>query len=282
MTDTKTNLNLELYLCTDVCRIIEIYYYGLRVEYGSNGTKHIEWISSRTLTYDTKRRRELISITGDGIYYLDEIELFKNCIRLTELPKNVIVTMKNMKYMFHKCRRLRCNINNWDVSRVENMSGVFCKSNFNRDIGNWDVSRVTNMSYLFDDSNFNRDISNWDVSSVENMSGTFSRSIFNRDISRWDVSKVKNMCSMFWHSEFNRDIGEWDVRHVTIMNELFAGSKFNRDISRWDVSGANDMSYMFAYSSFDRNIDAWDVSRVTHKVDMFDCCPGAVPNWYRG
>src|SRR5690625_5060426 len=60
-------------------------------------------------------------------------------------------------------------INNWDVSNVENMSGMFSvwhreDNPFNQEIGEWDVSSVTNMSLMFNGSVFNQDISNWDVS----------------------------------------------------------------------------------------------------------------------
>src|SRR5690625_6974873 len=70
-------------------------------------------------------------------------------------------------------------INNWDVSNVENMSGMFSvwhreDNPFNQEIGEWDVSSVTNMSLMFNGSVFNQDISNWDVSNVTNMVAMFS------------------------------------------------------------------------------------------------------------
>jgi surface protein len=43
------------------------------------------------------------------------------------------------------------DIENWDVSNVTNMNGLFfdeCFSTFNEDISNWDVSNVTNMSWM--------------------------------------------------------------------------------------------------------------------------------------
>ena len=85
-------------------------------------------------------------------------------------------------------------IENWDVSKVTDMSCMFwCAENFNADISNWDVSNVTDMNGMFDSaSSFNQDLGKWDVSSVEDMFSMFSDSAFNQDISDWDISNVKN------------------------------------------------------------------------------------------
>ena len=56
---------------------------------------------------------------------------------------------------------------------------------------NWDVSNVENMSGMFEEcENFNCDLSKWDVSNVENMLDMFRDYIkFNCDLSKWNVSK---------------------------------------------------------------------------------------------
>ena len=89
-----------------------------------------------------------------------------------------------------------------DTSRITDMSGVFDRECGRKDfsgIENWNVSRVTNMSDLFRYLDFNGDISKWDVSNVKNMSHMFGGSSFNGDISNWDVSKVTDMFCMFRH-----------------------------------------------------------------------------------
>ena len=55
----------------------------------------------------------------------------------------------------------------------------------------WDVSNVENMSGMFEEcENFNCDLSKWDVSNVENMLDMFRDCIkFNCDLSKWNVSK---------------------------------------------------------------------------------------------
>ena len=67
-------------------------------------------------------------------------------------------------------------------------------NNFNQPIDNWDVSKVTDMSGMFVfASAFNQDISNWDVSSVTYMPFLFGwATAFNQDLSSWSVDGVIN------------------------------------------------------------------------------------------
>lgn len=71
---------------------------------------------------------------------------------------------------------LNTDISKWDVSSVENMSGMFfyCQ-NFNKDITQWKVDKVTYMYNMFwYCKKFNQDLSDWDVSSVTDYSCVFA------------------------------------------------------------------------------------------------------------
>lgn len=138
------------------------------------------------------------------------------------------------------------------------------------------VDKIEDMSYLFCESDFNGNISKWDVSNVKNMEGMFAQSAFNNDISKWNVSNVKNMDFMFLGaSQFNQDISSWNVSNVRDMYQMFSGAlpedkwivgdvvdmSFNQDLSNWDVRNVTDMRMMFfENNSFNQNLSKWKIN----------------------
>ena len=117
----------------------------------------------------------------------------------TERPKNKDELVKIIRVTTRK-EGDNCDLNFIDVSRIKDMSYLFsdkCGLNFfNGDISEWDVSNVEDMSGMFMYSDFNQDISKWNVSKVKNMEGMFLYSHFNQDISDWDISNIKNTKDM--------------------------------------------------------------------------------------
>ena len=222
-------------------------------------------------------------------------------ITATDMPDLSAVT--DLSMMFQSCGSLVYNtsINDWDVSHVTNMSGMFATATeFNQPLNNWDVSHVTNMSSMFAEAlKFNQPLNNWVVSSVTNMSGTFVAAMkFNQNINSWNVSNVTDMSNMFGNaddfnqplnnwvtskvtnmsgmfsmaSKFNQDINSWDVSKVTNMSSMFNNAKaFNKPLNNWDVSKVTDMNSMFRYTDlFNQDITGWDVSAVTNMQSMFE------------
>ena len=115
------------------------------------------------------------------------------------------------------------------------------------EINNWDVSKVTDMSHMFKDS-FNQPLNKWNVSKVTNMRGMFwtCRS-FNPPLNNWNVSNVTTMGLMFQDAtSFNQPLNNWNVSNVTDMMLMFTRARsFNRPLNNWNVSKVETMFAMF-------------------------------------
>ncbi|WP_086253431.1 DarT ssDNA thymidine ADP-ribosyltransferase family protein [Campylobacter sp. P091] len=145
----------------------------------------------------------------------------------------------DMSWLFYESwRKDFSGIENWDVSSVTDMSGMFrgCE-NFNQPLDNWNVSSVANMSDMFADCyDFNQPLNNWNVSSVTNMSAMFYECYnFNQSLDNWDVSSVTSMSYMFYDCKnFNQPLDNWDASSVTDMSEMFDGCiNFNQPLNNW-------------------------------------------------
>lgn len=98
----------------------------------------------------------------------EQLKLLVDCplIHLGDIDTSLITDMSNL-FLFSK-RTDFSGIENWDVSKVENMCCMFlCAENFNGDISKWNVSNVRNMAWMFEGAKlFNQPLNDWNVSSV--------------------------------------------------------------------------------------------------------------------
>ena len=161
-----------------------------------------------------------------------------------------------------------------NLSDVKDMSGTFSFSKFNLPLDNWDVSNVTNMSGMFANAiSFNQPLDNWDVSRVEKMSEMFAHAkSFNQPLNQWKVSNVTDMSSMFEEADsFNQPLDNWDVSGVEDMSGMFYNAtSFNQPLEKWNVSNVKNMGGMFfEATSFNQPLDKWNISNVTNMNGMF-------------
>jgi surface protein len=171
-------------------------------------------------------------------------------------PMIIAKNLEHLKELIEKEIKIsgnHCDLNHIDISRIKKMSYVFenraCY--FNGDISKWDMSKVEDTSYMFYKSDFNGDISEWNISSVKNMCGMFMLSKFNGNISQWDVSNVENMCGLFHTSQFNGDVSNWDVSNVKDMSMMFMRTNLNCDISKWNIGKVEEIRNIFYECSCD-------------------------------
>ena len=114
-------------------------------------------------------------------------------------------------------------IKDWDVSKVENMKGLFLY-NFSIEtldgLENWNTSSVTSIAAIFTKCTSLTDIQglrNWDVSNVTTFANAFEEVTSLEDasaINDWNISPTATFMNMFYktsvHPEFTKVTGTWN------------------------------------------------------------------------
>ena len=143
---------------------------------------------------------------------------------------------------------------NFDTSRVTNMSIMFCElfSMAELDVSNLNTSNVTNMDSAF---SWNKklttlDLSSLNTSNVTNMSGMLDscENLETLDLRGFDTSNVTNMFCMFKDCAKLKTIyvdSDWDTNKVESNYWIFrnCNSLVGGNGTAWDSSHENDLSY---------------------------------------
>lgn len=207
------------------------------------------------------------------------VETFSGCNVLvgnTQFNNWDVSNVTNMSGMFKTAWKFNQPLSNWSVSNVTDMSGMFQSARaFNQNIESWKTGSVTNMQNMFSGAvKFNQPLNNWDVSSVTNMNFMFySAEAFNKPLDKWKVDNVTTMKCMFnYASAFNKPLNTWKVDNVTDMESLFDNAQaFNQPLNNWKTTKVTNLKYTFANAtSFNGDISTWDVSNVTNMNQTFN------------
>ena len=145
----------------------------------------------------------------------------------------------SLKQFFYGARAFNQKLDNWDVSRVSELSDMFMYANkfvwSSQDWSNWDTSKVKSMFRFMKNSLNNGAIAghpggleNWDVTNVETMKSMVEgNQYWNGDISKWVTSSLKDIENIFSrNARFNGDVSKWDVSKVEAgkMKNAFAST----------------------------------------------------------
>ena len=184
------------------------------------------------------------------------------------------------------------HISSWNISRVDDLSYVFCASSYytNRgcnpdcatlnandwdtmNVNRWDTSSVTSLSWSFFDAlSFDQPLDGWSTARVTSFDGAFSgASAFNQPLG-WDTPSALDLTAIFSDaSAFNQPLRHWDVSRVTSLRSAFYGARaFNQPLDTWETSQVTNMASAFnGASSFDQAL-SFDISRVTSFRSMFE------------
>ena len=108
---------------------------------------------------------------------------------------------------------------------------------YDANLNDIDVSKITDMSGLFyQEFPHNIDISEWDVSNVEDMSNMFwTCNSFDCDLSKWDVRNVKKMRNMFKDCENfkGKGLDKWEPINCTDFYGMFKGTPLEKNPPKW-------------------------------------------------
>ena len=187
--------------------------------------------------------------------------------------------------MFNGCSRIETiKLDNIDTGNVLYMGSVFngCNSLVNIDVSKWNTGKVIHMSEMFYNCKLltKIDVSKWNTSNVQGMRNLFSgcSSLTELDVSKWDTSSATTMSNMFNECSklANIDVSNFKTSNVANMTNMFRNCKLleNIDVNGFDTSNVTNMNYMFLGVSKVAKLDVsnFKTSKVTSMLGTFQNC----------
>lgn len=209
----------------------------------------------------------------------------------------------NCSQMFLNSNVTRSGLNDWNVSGVTNMNGMFNGGAdfMTANLSNWDISKVTNFTNFMSrggslnaGGNASIRIDNWSIASGANLTTMFGDPVASKFVSLSGWSFGGNSAyRMFGNSNYNYtlcglncDLSSWNTSGIVDMNRMFdsCGNLSIGNISNWDTSNVTDMGQMFNNcTNFNGSVSGWNTSKVTNMFGMFFNCSAfagsGLENW---
>ena len=232
------------------------------------------------ILYTPKDRSELVQTISK---LLKEGQTNLNCIDVSNITK--------MDYLFNNFTSFNGDISEWNVSKVENMNGIFmnCENFEGWQIENWNTdSLVYANSMFYNCEKFDCNLSNWNTSNIK-----YSKEMFRycenfkgKGLENWNTSNLKETYCMFEKCyDFDCNLSNWNMSNVTDMGSMFEDCKSfkGKGLENWDVSKAKSISVMFYNcENFNCDLEKWNLNEYCGKVKTFYGCKSLknTPSWY--
>ena len=249
--------------------------------------------------------------------------VFTSCYKLETLNltdwdlTNIKTDTGGISFMFQECVKLSTltGINNWDVSKVDNMVSTFskCRSLTSLNLSSWNTKNVKTMEGMFNNAGGNDnggpaiaklisvgDISNWDVRKSDSFASMFNscKKLPTLNLTSWNIKNAYTTNSMFTDCEKLTSIGNissWKTQRTTFNCAwMFSGcSKLNNigNLSSWKSNITKVLNLFNMFSGTSKltsigDIGGWDITNITNIYgirDMFKNSgvtnPGNLSRW---
>lgn len=133
---------------------------------------------------------DIVEILDWGLYdgMIKQPFRYGGTLSLERVPNEAPQWTNSIAHLFELTRYEFEEIDDWDVSHIEDFSNSFASSAKKGGLENWNVVNGKNFENMFFRSNYNGNNSEWNMVSAENLNGMyFLASRYNQDLSGWYV-----------------------------------------------------------------------------------------------
>lgn len=158
--------------------------------------------------------------------------MFSHCIQLENIivDNEAIHNVVDMTNCFKDCRSLNKLDNDWKLTRLQFIDGIFygCTKLWTIDLSSWDLSNVKSFDHCFKNCGvyhigLNPNVNSYVTSAIECFEGC--QHVDMLDLSMWDVSNMVDMSGCFKDccglTELNISTWEFDVNRDINVEESF-------------------------------------------------------------